>query len=199
MGDEQSSKQQAEEGRVRPPDGPSSFAMQDADLVFEALALKPGDVFLDLGCGPGNYSLYASLLLGATGRVFALDKWERMITGIGACVAEMGYRNITAVKADLCSPLPVADHCVDVCLMATVMHTLDTRRDGDSLFTEIRRVLKPGGRLAVLNCKKEEQPFGPALSRRFSPEQVEDIVGRLGFQKVNLVEFKYNYLIQFKI
>ena len=199
MRNESPSRQQGAEPSTGFRSGPSSFGMHDADLVFKELSLKPGDVFLDLGCGPGDYALYASLVLGETGRVYALDKWEKMITGIGTCVADMGYRNISAMRADICSPLPLADHCVDVCLLAAVMHTLNLSRDGDGLFMEIRRVLKPGGRLAIINCKKEEQPFGPPLKKRFSFQQTEDLVRPFGFQRLDLVDLGYNYMIQFVI
>jgi ubiquinone/menaquinone biosynthesis C-methylase UbiE len=177
--------------------GPSSFGMHDADLVFRELALKPGDVFIDLGCGPGDYALYASLLVEETGRVYALDKWKRMVTGIGTQAAAMGYGNIKTKIADICAPLPLADDCADVCLVATVFHTLDMRREGAGMFKEIRRVLKESARLAVINCKKEEQPFGPPLEKRFSPQETEDIVSPYGFQKINLIDLGFNYLIQF--
>jgi ubiquinone/menaquinone biosynthesis C-methylase UbiE len=171
--------------------------MHDVDLVFSSLSLKAGDVFLDMGCGPGDYVLHASHLVGETGRVYALDKWESMIAGISTQAAALGYGNITAKVADICAPLPLADGCVDVCLVATVLHALDIKRHGDVMFNEIRRVLMGKGRLAIINCKKEEQPFGPPLEKRFSPQQTEDIVRSYGFKKNSLIDLGYNYLIQF--
>jgi ubiquinone/menaquinone biosynthesis C-methylase UbiE len=179
--------------------GPSSFGMHDTDFVFEKLDLKPGGVFLDLGCGPGDYAMYASLIVGETGMVYAIDKWERMVTGICTEAAMMGYANVCSVLADICAPLPLGDASVDVCLFATVMHTLNMARDGSAVFGEVRRVLKPAGRLAIINCKKEDQPFGPPIEKRFSPQETEKLVVPCGFRTLEQVDLGYNYLIQFRI
>lgn len=185
------------QGRQR--SGPSSFRMHDTDLVFKKLALKPGDVFLDLGCGPGDYAMYASLIVGQSGMVYAVDKWERMVTGICTEAAMMGYTNVCSIMADICNPLPLGDASVDVCLLATVLHTLNIPRDGDAIFGEVRRVLNPAGRLAIINCKKEAQPFGPPLEKRFSPQETENVVVPCGFHTLELVDLGFNYLIQFRI
>lgn len=179
--------------------GPSSFGMHDTDFVFEKLALKTGDVFLDLGCGPGDYAIYASLIVGESGMVYAIDKWERMVTGICTEAAMMGYANVCSLLADICAPLPLGDKSVDVCLLATVMHTLNMARDGGTVFDEVRRVLKPDGRLAIINCKKEAQPFGPPIEKRFSLRETEDIVSPCGFHTLEQVDLGYNYLVLFRI
>ena len=84
-------------------------------------------------------------------------------------------------------------------LFATVMHTLNMARDGSAVFGEVRRVLKPAGRLAIINCKKEDQPFGPPIEKRFSPQETEKLVVPCGFRTLEQVDLGYNYLIQFRI
>jgi len=63
----------------------------------------------------------------------------------------------------------------------------------------VRRVLKPAGRLAIINCKKEAQPFGPPIEKRFSPRETEKLVVPCGFRTLEQVDLGYNYLIQFRI
>ncbi len=74
----------------------SSFRMHDSKAVFDMLALKQGDCFLDLGCGPGDYSLEASVIVGDTGTVYALDSSNRMVETLGILskVVDGGYPSV---------------------------------------------------------------------------------------------------------
>ncbi len=171
--------------------------MHDADLVFAELDLAQGDSFLDLGCGPGDYALRASDLVGEGGAVYALDSWPEMIEELKQRATERGLRNVSAMLADITLPLPLADDSIDTCFAATVLHALDLAQAGPGLFGEVHRVLKPGGQLAVIECKKEEMPFGPPLHMRLSPEDVERLAARCGFEKAGLTDLGYNYMIRF--
>lgn len=177
--------------------GPSSIWLHDPEKVFAELKLKPGDCFLDLGCGPGDYSIRASRAVGQSGLVYALDRQKEAMNQIREKMIFEGSSNIKAMQADITQPLPIDDACVDVCFMATVLHILQVKRAGQTLFKEIHRVLKQGGRLAIIECKKEDQPFGPPKHIRLSPEEVDDAVNGHGFKKTSLADLGYSYLIQF--
>ncbi|MBN2126194.1 MAG: methyltransferase domain-containing protein [Deltaproteobacteria bacterium] len=170
--------------------------MHDPELIFRELDLKEGDRFLDMGCGTGDYTLEAARIVGATGRIYAVDIAEWLIAGLEERAAALGLGNITAVVGDITSPLPVEDEWIDLCFLCTVLHILDPVEDGKILFPEIRRVLKPGGRLAIIECKKERQSFGPPIHMRLSPEEIAEAVRPYGFRKKGLVDLGYNYLIQ---
>ena len=179
--------------------GPGSFWMHDPEVVFRELNLKDGDRFLDMGCGPGDYAVRASQIVGNPGVVYALDIWEKMIDDLKTKADSQGFKNIKAMVADITDPLPIEDSCIDVCFIATVLHIPDLARVWRSLFTEIRRVLKPGGRIAIIECKMEAQPLGPPIHMRLSPEEVEDLITQYGFEKVGLADLGYNYMIQFAV
>lgn len=102
--------------------GPSSFWMHDATVVFEALALKSGDTFLDLGCGPGDYTLAAARIVGPSGRIIAMDKWPYQIDALRNTASSQGPDNINAMVGDITKTLPVGDRSVDLCLLSTVLH-----------------------------------------------------------------------------
>jgi tRNA-Thr(GGU) m(6)t(6)A37 methyltransferase TsaA len=171
--------------------------MQDPDLVFGELNLQEGDCFLDLGCGPGDYSLRASRLVGDSGKVYSLDKNQDSIVDLRDRVVSGENKNIRAEVCDIAGPLPVKDSSVDICFVSTVLHSLNLADVEDTLFGEIRRVLKPEGRLAIIECKKEAQPCGPPIDMRLSPEELETTIIKYGFNKMSLRDLGYNYLIQF--
>ncbi|HOO54488.1 MAG TPA: methyltransferase domain-containing protein [Methanothrix sp.] len=171
--------------------------MHDPDVVFDALALKEGDSFLDMGCGPGDYAIRASEIVGDSGAVYALDRWQDVIDELAEKARSRGLKNISAIASDITERLPLKDESIDLCLISTVLHSLDLVDVGEALFGEIRRVLKPGGRVAIIECKKEEQPFGPPLSMRLSPEELESSIARYGFEWAELVDLGYNYMIIF--
>jgi len=177
--------------------GPSSFWMHDPEKVFAPLKLRPGDRILDLGCGPGDYSIRAAKVVGHSGLVYALDRERWAIERINEKLISEGCSNIRVVEADITHQLPLRDNLIDVCLMATVLHIMQIKRAGLLLFGEIHRVLKPGGRLAVIECKKEDQPFGPPKHIRLSPEEVQEAVRGHGFRRIDLTDLGYTYLIQF--
>lgn len=153
---------------------------------------------LDLGCGPGDYSLRALQLIGNSGIVYALDRNHDAIVDLRDKVVSEGLKNITAEVCDIAGPLPVKDDCVEICFISTVLHSLNLNDVEKTLFSEIRRVLKPDGRVTIIECKKEVQPFGPPMSMRISPEELEGTITQYGFERISLNDLGYNYLIQFK-
>lgn len=179
--------------------GPSSFWMQDPDLVFDALGLAPGDRVLDMGCGAGDYVIKAADLVGASGLVVALDHWPPIIDAMKKAAQGAGLDHIRALVADITQPLPVKENDMDICLIFTVLHIFGLQTHGEKIYREVSRVLKPGGRLAVVECKKEEMPFGPPVHMRLSPEEVEASIQGFGFKKTGFTDLGYNYLIQFSL
>jgi len=173
--------------------------MHDPNLVFRELNLKEGDRFLDLGCGTGDYAFEAARIVGSNGVVYAFDRVESLICNVGKRSETLGLGNVKTMVADMTAPLPLENNLIDVCFLATVLHALDPAVDGKILFSEIRRVLKPGGCLAIIECKKEEQSFGPPIQMRLSPEDIEKTVRPYGFEKSGLTDLGFNYLIQFSV
>lgn len=152
-----------------------------------------------MGCGPGEYSIHAAGMVGNSGVVYALEKWAYMIAGLKEEADDRGIGNIKPITADITDPLPINDQSIDVCFLSTVLHIFKLSKIEKTLFTEIRRILKPGGRVAVIECKKEDRPSGPPKHMRLSPEELEASIIKYGFKKVGLKDLGYNYLIQFEI
>lgn len=179
--------------------GPSSFRLHDQELVFKEFDISKGDNFLDLGCGAGEYSLYAAKYTGSQGTVYAIDVMNEVIMDLEENAEALRLSNLKAIAADITKPLSLESNSIDICLVSTVLHTIDLNFKGDSFFKEIFRVLKPEGRLITIDCKKENNGFGPPIHLRISPEELEDLVLNKGFDKFKLTDLGHFYMYQFKV
>lgn len=107
--------------------------------------LKPGDTALDVGCGMGFFSIAMARMVGAEGRVIAVDLQERMLETLRARAARAGVLDrITtrrATEADVGASEPV-----DFALASWMLHEVP---DQERLLCQVREVLKPGAALLV--------------------------------------------------
>ena len=179
--------------------GKSSFDLIDVDKFFRELDLQNGISFLDVACGRGAYCLAASQIVGENGNIFAVDLWEEGIELLRAAAEEKGIGNINAFVSNAGEYIPVADHSIDVCLMATVLHDFVEDQIEKEVLDEIVRVIKPSGILAIMEFMKIDGPPGPPRHIRLSPEQVDDMLAPFGFMQERIVDVgPYNYLMLFK-
>jgi ubiquinone/menaquinone biosynthesis C-methylase UbiE len=179
--------------------GKSSFDLIDAEKFFQELDLQKGISFLDVASGRGAYSLAVSDIIGPQGSVFAVDLWPEGIEMLKTAAQERGVENITAFVSDVGRRIPVEDQSIDVCLMATALHDFVEDRIDQGVLTEIVRVVRQTGTLAVMEFKKIDGPPGPPKHIRLSPEDVADRLGPYGFKKERTADVgPYNYLILLK-
>ena len=90
----------------------------------------------------------------------------------------------------------IEDNSVDICFMATVFHDLVLADTADAAVTEVVRVLKKNGLLAIIEFKKVDGPPGPPLSSRLAPEEIEEKVIPYGFEIIKVTTAgAYNYLM----
>jgi ubiquinone/menaquinone biosynthesis C-methylase UbiE len=179
--------------------GSSSFSLIHTDSLFEELNLCNGCTFLDMACGPGDYSIAASKHVGDKGLVYAVDLWEEAIDALSKKVAARNIKNIRMMVGNVSQPLPIGAGAVDVCLISTVLHDFVQEGVADKALEEVARVLKPKGLLAILEFKKIEGPPGPPLRIRLNPEEVERWVLSHGFISLRLRNIgPYNYLVIFE-
>jgi arsenite methyltransferase len=107
--------------------------------------IDPGSVVLDLGCGAGTDLLIAAQMTGPEGRAVGVDMTPSMLERARASAQAMGLANVE-LHESLVERLPVEDGSVDVVISNGV---IDLVPDKDTVFDEIDRVLRPGGRLQL--------------------------------------------------
>ena len=176
--------------------GKSSFDLVDHELVFRELGLTRGKIFLDLGCGWGDYTVVAAEKLGPEGMAYGVDGWSEGIKMLTQKAVDKGFINVKAIVTDVTSHIPLPDNSVDISFMATVLH--DFARDGGEkkALRETARVLKPGAILGVVEFKKIDGSPGPPLHVKLAADDVENIIIPFVFQVIKTLDTgPYTYLI----
>ena len=110
--------------------------------TLERFGVSAGRVVLELGPGPGYYSLEASHRVGPEGRLICLDLQREMIDRLNTRLSAAGVEADAGV-ADA-THLPMKEGCIDVAYLVTVLGEIP---DPDAALRELHRVLKRGGTL----------------------------------------------------
>ena len=129
-------------GRV-PEDSAASFA--GVANHWQHGRVQPGEVVLDLGCGAGTDLLIAAQMAGASGRAIGIDMTASMLDRARTSAEAMGLGNVE-LHETMIEELPLEADSVDVVISNGV---IDLVPDKDAVFSEIDRVLRPGGRLQL--------------------------------------------------
>jgi arsenite methyltransferase len=112
---------------------------------FSLGTLEPGELVLDVGSGAGTDSLVAAQMVGSDGRVTGIDMTPEMLAKARAAAAEMGATNVEFVEGEV-EMLPFEGASFDTIISNGV---IDLVPDKDAVFSEIQRVLRPGGRIQI--------------------------------------------------
>jgi arsenite methyltransferase len=107
--------------------------------------LEEGATVVDLGCGAGTDLLIAAQMVGPEGKAIGIDMTASMLERARKSAEEMGLGNVE-LHEGLIESLPLDDESVDVVISNGV---IDLIPDKEAVFSEIDRVLKPGGRLQI--------------------------------------------------
>jgi len=145
--------------------------------LLEKMGLSTGAAFLDVGAGTGFFTFPALEIVGKGGHVMAVDISRDMIMEL----LERS-KNVSSANLDILyssgGRLPVQNHSVDFALAAFVLHEA---KDVPDLLSDIRRALKPGGKLAVLEWEKKETNEGPPLADRLDGKELARMISEAGF------------------
>jgi len=112
---------------------------------FSLGELEAGERVLDLGCGAGTDTLVAAQMVGPKGHVTGIDMTPEMLAKARSAAEGMGLANVELVEGEA-EQLPFEDETFDIVISNGV---IDLVPDKDAVFSEIFRVLKPGGRIQI--------------------------------------------------
>ncbi|MGD2178093.1 MAG: class I SAM-dependent methyltransferase [Anaerolineae bacterium] len=146
------------------------------------LNMRAGQTVLDLGCGPGFWTLPLAEIVGPSGTVWALDVSQEMLDALAARHPPPQVRLLRGElpAIDLPDAADSRHPGVDWIWAAFVFHEVEP---AERLAAEMRRVTRPGGRVAVLDWRPDAPgDNGPARSRRVSAARVGEHLEAAGFR-----------------
>jgi len=151
---------------------------ESPDVAVRLLQIPQGASVADIGAGSGYITLLLSAAVGPTGRVFANDLQPQMIEILRRRLASQNVTNVTLVQGSVDDPnLPPAS--VDLALMVDVYHELSRPQ---VMLQKLRTALKPGGRLALLEYRKEDPAIPIKFEHKMSIQEAKAELEAEGFK-----------------
>lgn len=158
--------------------------------------LKSGEHVLEVGCGTGSLSIVAAQQVGSAGAVYGIDPAPKMIEIAERKAVKKGLQ--VNFRVGVIEDLPYADNSFDVVLSSLMMHHLPDHLKSIGL-QEIHRVLKPGGRLAIVELDSSRFSLinfihGQITSENRFALELKQLLETYGFDGVEIQEMRYGSL-----
>ncbi|HEU5107259.1 MAG TPA: class I SAM-dependent methyltransferase [Micromonosporaceae bacterium] len=191
--------QERRHSRQFPPDklgeleGPDRERWQQPDVIMDALGIHEGSSIADLGAGGGWFTVRLARRVGPNGRVYAQDVQKPMIESMERRIRREGLTNVTMVLGTEDDPkLPAP---VDAALIVGVYGEVDKPVEW---LKNVRRALRPAGRVGVVDFRKDGLGPGPPLDERVDEAEVVKDAEAAGLQVINrTTPLPFQYLLIF--
>lgn len=134
----------------------------------------------DFGAGSGFYTMASAKALIATGRVYAIDAQKDLLTKLKNNTARAGLYNVEVIWGDIekIGGTHLRENSIDLVLMCNVMFQLE---DKLATIVEIKRVLKSGGRVLLVDWAESFGGIGPKAESVFGKEKASEMFEKNGF------------------
>jgi arsenite methyltransferase len=174
----------------------------DADLGLgcglptQFARIRQGDVVIDLGSGAGNDCFIARHETGETGKVIGIDFTPAMIEKARANAEARGFNNVEFRQGDI-EHMPVTSNSADVIVSNCVLNLVPNKH---GVFSEIYRVLKPGGHFSISDVvlvgalpeglRKDAEMYAGCVAGAIQKEVYMELIHATGFQNINIQKEK---------
>jgi ubiquinone/menaquinone biosynthesis C-methylase UbiE len=141
---------------------------------------QPGMQIADVGAGTGYFALPFAATIGPTGTVWAVDGQQGMLDILQGKLETPGSPANIKCQLGTASQTGLLSGICDIALLANIWHELDQQ---DAVLLEMARILRPGGRLAILDWRKDRaQPPGPPPEHRISASETAATLASQGWR-----------------
>jgi len=145
--------------------------------IIKKLNLRQNMTVADFGCGAGGWAIPIAKIL-EKGKVYAIDVLEEPLSALEGRAQLSGLQNIERVLGDVEKGVKIPDESLDLVLMTNLLFEVENIK---RVLSEGKRVLKNGGRILVVDWRKESS-VGP--DKRVDRKEVEEIATSLGLKIV---------------
>jgi ubiquinone/menaquinone biosynthesis C-methylase UbiE len=146
-------------------EGLSRDEWQQPQKVIQSLAIRAGDNIADLGAGSGYFTFLLAQAAGPTGKVYAVDIDKDMTELVARKAKKRGAQNIEVILAAPDDPALGQDR-IDLVFTANTYHHIDNRV---RYFAALRKALRPGGRLAIIDY--DRRSWWTGLLKHYTPSE----------------------------
>lgn len=173
---------------------PKRDSYQKPHEVLTALNIKPGETIADIGAGSGYFSLKLAHFVGDKGKVYAVDVSPDMVRFLNRRIRDTKASNVVTILADNDDPL-LPDRSVNRFFICDVWHHIENQTKYLSL---MKKMLKPGGEIVVIDFHKKELPIGPPMQMKVAREELIKQMETNGFRLSKEHTFlPYQYFLVF--
>lgn len=157
------------------------MAFQNPRANLDHLHLREGEHVVDFGAGSGAYTLPVAARVGEHGRVYAVDVQKDLLARLEAEAAAAGIKNIAVVWGNFeqAGGTTLADGIADLVLIANAFFQSENQY---VTALEAKRLLRPGGRVALIDWSDSFGGLGPAPANVVTPEQAIAVFEHAGFR-----------------
>lgn len=153
---------------------------------------------IDLGCGSGYMAFEAARMVGPSGIVYAVDIQKPVLSSLRSNISFYGLRNVKPVWADIEKPgsCGIEDNSLDMVLLVMNLYQA---KEHNNIFADAYKMLKPNGKILIVDWKREAIPIGPDVKFRISYGVARKMAQNVGFKYLGDVETDpYHFGILFK-
>jgi len=152
------------------------------EFIIEKLQLINPEIVVDIGAGTGFFSNEFSKLPSVK-KVYALDIADEMINWMKEHRAPENNKIIPKKMQEEKTDLD--DNLADVIIMINVHHEF---HEPYRILKECKRLIKPGGKVAIVDWAKKETEHGPPVEKRYNPNKIQEQLEQVSFRRVKYFE-----------
>jgi ubiquinone/menaquinone biosynthesis C-methylase UbiE len=162
--------------------------LRPQELLRDVAGIASGDTCIDFGSGTGIFAIPMAELAGKKGKVYAIDNSLEMLAHIRAKNPPV---NLTLIQKDV-KRTGLNSQIADICVLVFILHEV---KESGELIAEAFRLLKPDGRLVIVEWKSDLDSPGPPRKSRISKEQIERLFGQTGLTLESYLDWSQNHYV----
>ncbi len=146
----------------------------------ESVGIQAGMEIADFGSGSGHYTLAAARALVSTGRVYAIDVNKDLLTKLKNHATKEGLYNVEVIWGDIekTGGTKLRESTIDLVFLSNILFQIENK---DNLIKEVKRVLKPNGRVLVVDWADSFGGIGPTAQMVVSKDKATTLFESSGF------------------